>query len=116
MGARICPRCSTRVDERRAKTSPFCLSCGAPLGAPSPTFSGKSPVAGGSALPWILGIVGVLILLGIGGVIVLVVVSSGGDAKPEPVAVATAAPRVETPDAAPAALASGAPSSKASAG
>src|SRR5438552_36863 len=113
MGARICPRCSARVDERRAKSSPYCLSCGAALaphgppepmqGGPSPTFGGKAQQSGGkSALPWILGMVGAISLLAIGGIVILVVVSSSDDdtpPKPEPVASAASAanPKVEVP-------------------
>jgi len=31
LGARVCQRCGNRVDERRGKFSPYCLSCGQPL-------------------------------------------------------------------------------------
>jgi hypothetical protein len=104
MGARICPRCSTRVDERRAKTSPYCLSCGAPLGTPPPTtFAGKQPGGGaGSALPWILGAVGLAVLLGFGGCLALIAIGSSAssdDAKPVAVGVG-AQPKVETPSTA----------------
>ena len=109
MGARICPRCSTRVDERRAKG--FCLSCGAELGpqstampvvmggSPSPTFSGKSPAKGsGSALAWILGGLGLFLLVGVGGVTLFMLASTEAEPpKPEPLAAASAAPQVETP-------------------
>lgn len=108
MGARICPRCSTRVDERRARTSPYCLSCGAPLGpAPSATFAGKQPgAAGGSSLPWILGGIAAVVVLGFGVVVILLVAAAGSDPEP-PVAVATATPpNVEVADAAPAPSAS----------
>ena len=114
MGARICPRCSTRVDERRARTSPYCLSCGAPLGPPtSSTFAGKAPGAGGSSsLPWILGGLAAVVLLGFGA-IVIVLVAAAGSADPEPdptaaTAPTAAQPRVETADAAPAVSASAA--------
>jgi hypothetical protein len=113
MGARICPRCSTRVDERRARTSPYCLSCGAPLGpSPSSTFAGKAPGAGGSSsLPWILGGIAAVVLLGF-GVVVIVLVAAAGAAAPEPdpsaaPAVSAAQPRVETADAGPAASVTG---------
>jgi hypothetical protein len=109
MGARICPRCSTRVDERRARTSPFCLSCGAPLGAsPSATFAGKAPGAGGgSSLPWILGGIAAVVLLGFGAVVVvLVAAASSADPEPTPVSATAAPPRVEAADAAAAAVAS----------
>ena len=103
MGARICPRCSTRVDERRARTSPFCLSCGAPLGAPpSATFAGKQAGGGGgSPLPWILGGIAAVVLLGFGAVVV-VLVAAAGSAEPDPAtgAASAASPRVETADAA----------------
>jgi hypothetical protein len=105
MGARICPGCATRVDERRAKTSPYCLRCGAALGPPAPsetgrsgTFAGKQPGGGGgSALPWILGGIGVVVLLGVGGVVALIaVVSSNADPEP-PVATGASQPKVEAP-------------------
>jgi len=103
MGARICPRCSTRVDERRARTSPYCLSCGAPLGpAPSATFAGKAPGAGGgSSLPWILGGIAAVVLLGFGAVvIVLVAAASSAEPDPTPPVVTASQPRIETADAA----------------
>jgi hypothetical protein len=71
-GARICPQCRTRVDERRARTSPYCLSCGAALGTAGTTGFGKK-AGGGSALPWILGGIGAVLLLGFVGVIVMIV-------------------------------------------
>jgi hypothetical protein len=118
MGARICPGCGTRVDERRAKTSPYCLRCGAPLGPPAPsdggrssTFASKQPGAGGgSALPWILGGIGVVVLLGLGGVVALIaVVSSNADPEP-PVATVATPPKVEAPPTATAITAGSAPS------
>src|SRR4051794_12548095 len=72
MAARICPQCRTRVDERRAQGSPYCLSCGAPLGTPPPTGFGKPP-AKGSALPWILGGIALVLLLGFGAVVLVIV-------------------------------------------
>jgi hypothetical protein len=105
MGARICPRCSTRVDERRAKTSPYCLSCGAPLGTPPPTtFVGKPPGRASSALPWILGAIGLSVLLGFGGCIALIAIgASASNDAPKPIAVGVGAqPKVETPSTAPA--------------
>lgn len=108
MGARICPGCATRVDERRAKTSPYCLRCGAPLGPPPPvdggrsgTFAGKQPgAAGGSVMPWILGGIALVVLLGVGGVIALIAVVSS-NAEPDPVAATVAnQPKVETPSTA----------------
>lgn len=100
MAARICPQCRTRVDERRAKTSPYCLSCGAPLGGPSPTGFGKPP-AKGSALPWILGGIGVVVLLGFGAVVLLILAVANAD--PEPAVPAAAdpdsGPRLEVPTA-----------------
>jgi len=117
MGARICPGCATRVDERRAKTSPYCLRCGAPLGPPSPadfgrssTFAGKQPGAGGgSALPWILGGIGLVVLLGLGGVIALIAVVSS-NAEPDPPAATVASqPKVEAPPTATAIATAGTP-------
>lgn len=119
MGARICPGCATRVDERRAKTSPFCLRCGAPLGPPSPsdggrssTFASKGPVASsGSSLPWILGGIGLVVLLGLGGVIALIaVVASKAEPEP-PAATAVSQPKVEAPPTATAIASAGSPSS-----
>lgn len=114
MAARICPQCSTRVDERRAQGSPYCLSCGGSLGSASPNTFGSAPAkttfgkapAKGSALPWILGGIGFLVVLGFAGVVLLfVLAAASGDAKPDPtppVAVAApAAPKVELPDASP---------------
>jgi hypothetical protein len=118
MGARICPGCATRVDERRAKTSPYCLRCGAPLGPPSPsdggrssTFASKQPGAGGgSALPWIFGGIGIVVLLGLGGVVALVaVVGSSADPEP-PAATAASQPKVEAPPTATAITAGSVPS------
>lgn len=101
MAARICPQCRTRVDERRARSSPYCLSCGAALGSPPPTGGfGKVPQKS-SALPWILGGVGLLMLLVLGGVIALVVIlSAARDAAKEP-PLATGGPKLETTTAAP---------------
>jgi hypothetical protein len=77
-GARICPRCSARVDERRARSSPFCLSCGSPIEAP--TFAGKK-ASGSSALPLVL--VGVaVVLLGFGGAIAFVMVTLSDEREP----------------------------------
>ncbi|HSO33349.1 MAG TPA: hypothetical protein VLT33_12535 [Labilithrix sp.] len=100
MAARICPQCRTRVDERRAQGSPYCLSCGAPLGTPPPTGFGKPPVKG-SALPWILGGVGVVLLLGIGGVVVVVIaVANAAPDKPVPTPDdPTSVPNLEVPTA-----------------
>jgi len=105
MGARICPGCATRVDERRAKTSPYCLRCGAPLGPPAPidagrssAFGGKQPAASSSPLPWILGGIGLVVLLGLGGVIALIAIVAS-KAEPDAPTAATAAnqPKVEAP-------------------
>ena len=121
MGARICPGCATRVDERRAKTSPYCLRCGAPLGPPAPsdggrsgTFAGKQPgAAGGSIMPWILGGIALVVLLGVGGVIALIAVVAS-NAEPDPAASPAAAanqPKVEAPSTATAAPSAGTPAS-----
>jgi len=101
MPARICPRCRTRVDERRAQGSPYCLSCGAPLGTPPPTASGKQP-GKGSALPWILGAIGVVVVLGLGGVVLLVIaVANAEPEKPTPTPDdPTSVPNLEVPTAA----------------
>jgi hypothetical protein len=56
-GAQICPRCRTRVDARRGPSA-ICLSCGAAL----PNFSGGS-ASGSSALWWVLGCGGLLVLV-----------------------------------------------------
>ena len=100
MAARICPRCRTRVDERRAAGSPYCLSCGAPLGTPSPAGFGKQ-AAKGSALPWILGGIGLFLLVGIGGVVVLLIaVANAAPEKPTPTPDdPTSVPNLEVPTA-----------------
>jgi len=91
-GARICPRCRERVDERRARGTLYCLSCGAPLGTPPPLSTGKPK--GSSAGIWIALAVGLVLLLGLGGAGVAVWLASqeeeppakkkvqGGDAPP----------------------------------
>lgn len=88
------------MDERRAKSSPYCLSCGSPLGTPPPAGFGKQ-AAKGSALPWILGGIGVFLFLGIGAVIVLIVLLSDADPDPTPVpapiSAASTGPRLELP-------------------
>jgi hypothetical protein len=65
-GARICPRCRMRVDERRARGALHCLSCGAPLGMPPPFATNRS--GGSSTVVWI--VVGVVVLLLASGVAV----------------------------------------------
>ena len=120
MGARICPGCATRVDERRAKTSPYCLRCGAPLGPPAPmdggrssTFASKQPGAGGSSpLPWILGAIGLVVLLGVGAVIALIaVVASNADPDPPVAATAANQPKVEAPPTTAVSTTAGSPTS-----
>ena len=106
-GARICPRCSARVDERRARASPYCLSCGAPLGTPPPTFAGKAPGGGGSALPWLLGGLGLVVVLGIAGVIAIIAVANARTVTPAPVATAIAGPKLESTSTATAAVDAG---------
>jgi hypothetical protein len=99
MAARICPQCRTRVDERRAKTSPYCLSCGSPLGTPPPMAFGKPP-AKGSALPWILGGIGIVLLLGFGAVVLVVVAVANAAPDPKPVPTEDPrGPRLEAPTA-----------------
>lgn len=68
-------------------------------GSPSPTFAGKAPAGGGkSALPWILGGLGLFLVVGVGAVTLVLLASSSDDPpKPEAITTATAAPRVETP-------------------
>lgn len=87
MAARICPQCRTRVDERRAKTSPYCLSCGFALGTQATGF-GKPP-AKSSALPWILGGIGIVLLLAFGAVVLVVIAVANAEPDP-PVPVPTA--------------------------
>lgn len=91
-GARICPRCATRVDERRAKGSLYCLTCGAPLGTPPPMIGAAKKQGGSSALPWVLGGLALFLLLGTCGVgaIVVAAASSEPDAKPKVTGPATA--------------------------
>lgn len=104
MGARICPGCATRVDERRAKASPCCLRCGTPLGPPSPadggrssTFAPKQAGSGTSALPWILGGVALLVVVGLGGVVALIAVVGSRATTGAPAATVAAPPKVEAP-------------------
>src|SRR5262249_28594416 len=92
---RLCPRCGTPVDERRARGLPYCLQCSAPLGsglgmqaagAPGP------PQKSGSPLLWILligGVVGLMRVIGIVAVVVLAAKSTPEDAG------ATAAARAD---------------------
>ena len=49
-GARICPRCRTRIDARRGASN-VCYSCGAQL----PPFVPAGAKSGGSLLLWLLG-------------------------------------------------------------
>ena len=77
MGApRLCPRCGTPVDERRARGLAYCLQCGAPLGSGA---LGMSPVVarsssqGTSALVWVVIVGGVLAVLAVGGIAIMVV-------------------------------------------
>ena len=104
MGApRLCPRCGTPVDERRARGLPYCLQCGAPMGSGT---HGMTPVAvqsssgapgaakGMSPLVWVLIGGGVVALLAGGAAVVAVillakstpveppVLAGGGDAGP----------------------------------
>lgn len=90
-GARICPRCATRVDERQARGSLTCLRCGAPLGSGtvSPVGLAGKPAKSGSALPWILGGVAVVLVLGTCGIGAVVVAASGGEEDPKPAPTAT---------------------------
>jgi hypothetical protein len=81
VGARICPQCGTRVDERRARASPYCLSCGAHLGTAPPVGFGKK-AGGGSSLPWILGGIAAFVGLGVVAVVVLLVAVAEGDPAP----------------------------------
>src|SRR5690349_9407113 len=80
LGARLCPRCGTRVDERRGKFSPYCLSCGQPLNndrQSMTTYAGAAPQKASSALPWVIGILCFsCLLVGIGIAIFLVRSSS----------------------------------------
>jgi hypothetical protein len=89
---RLCPRCGTPVDERRARGLPYCLQCGAPLGSGfgmKAANVGEPARAGGtSPLVWILlggGIFIVVVGLGVVAFLVLVVRSA-----PEPTAIAAA--------------------------
>lgn len=84
------------------------MRCGAPLGPPSPsdggrsgTFAGKQPGAGGgSPLPWILGGIGLVVLLGLGGVIALIAVVSSNAEPDAPAATVASQPKVEAPPSA----------------
>ena len=100
MAARICPHCRTRVDERRAAGSPYCLRCGAPLGTPPPAGFGKQ-AAKSSPLPWILGGIGLFMVVAIGGVVLfLVAVASAAPDKPTPTPDdPTSVPNLEVPTA-----------------
>jgi len=90
-GARICPRCATRVDERRAKGSLYCLTCGAPLGTPPPIIGAAKKQGGGSsALPWVLGGLALFLLLGTCGVGAIVVAAANSEPDTKRAATATA--------------------------
>lgn len=94
MAARLCPRCASRVDERRARTVPYCPSCGAALPFSVTTTLPKK----GAALPWIVAVGGVLFFLGVGVAVALVAYAKKA---PEPVASSGAnpkdVPRLERP-------------------
>ncbi len=82
-------------------------------GGRSSTFAGKQPGAGGSnPLPWILGAIGLVVLLGVGGVIALIAVVASND-EPDPPTSAAAAnqPKVEAPPTATAVSTIGSPTS-----
>ena len=102
MAARICPHCRTRVDERRAAGSPYCLRCGAPLGTPPPAGFGKQ-AAKSSPLPWILGGIGLFMVVAIGGVVLfLIAVANAAPDKPTPTPEdPTSVPNLEVPTAVP---------------
>ncbi len=100
MAARICPHCRTRVDERRAAGSPCCLRCGAPLGTPPPAGFGKQAPKS-SPLPWILGGIGLFMVVAIGGVVLfLIAVANAAPDKPAPTPDdPTSVPNLEVPTA-----------------
>ena len=83
-------------------------------GGRSSTFAGKQPGAGGSnPMPWILGAIGLVVLLGVGAVIALIAVVASKD-DPDPPVSATAAnqpPKVEAPPTATPVSTFGTPSS-----
>src|SRR6516162_2933423 len=110
LGARLCQRCGTRVDERRGKFSPYCLSCGQPLDGqrismPAP-FSTATPVvqhSGGRA--WIVALalsvpmVGLTLLLAFGAYRAC---ASPAEATGASTSATSALPSVEAPATAPA--------------
>ncbi len=112
LGARLCQRCGTRVDERRGKFSPYCLSCGQPLDGQrlslpaSGPFSSATPVIrpAGRALPVAIAVVLGLPLVGL--TLLLAFVAYRLSASPEAPAATTSAttalPSVEPPASAPA--------------
>src|SRR4051812_33742871 len=86
---RLCPRCGTPVDERRARGLPYCLQCGAPLGSGLGMQAAQPVRAGGtSPILWILLGGGIFALLGGIGIILFVVLAAS--APPEAPVVATA--------------------------
>ena len=81
LGARVCPRCGTRVDERRGKFSPYCLSCGQPLNNDRQSMAAPYPAVAAqkksSALPWVIGLLCCLCLIVGIGITIFMVKSSG---------------------------------------
>jgi hypothetical protein len=107
LGARLCQRCGTRVDERRGKFSPYCLSCGQPLDGQrlstpaSGPFSTATPAARPSAgRAWIVAVVlsvplvGLTLLLAFGAYRAC---ASGSEAPAAAATATSALPSVEAP-------------------
>src|SRR4051794_39912939 len=107
LGARLCPRCGTRVDERRGEVSPYCLSCGQPLNdrpsmATAPPYGAPigamPPKPSSSAVPWVIALLCFFCLLvGVGIAVVLVRANAARDqlAAEVPSAVVAGVPSVE---------------------
>ncbi len=112
LGARLCQRCGTRVDERRGKFSQYCLSCGQPLDGQrlslpaSGPFSTATPVVRPAGRAWPVAIAIVLGLPLVGLTLLLAFaayrLSTGSEAPAAATSATTALPSVEAPASAPA--------------
>lgn len=85
VGPRMCSRCGARVDERRGRNTTVCLVCGNPLPPPA---GDQAKAKGSNTIAWLLGVIGVCVLLmfGLGTVIAILVLRSDSTKTDDPVA------------------------------